>query len=510
MFNLPRRGRSVAALMIVLLACTAAVLHLPVRTGAQTQTFTISGRVDSNGFGTGTPISGVTMTLSQAGTPVATQQTDGNGFYSFTGIAGGGNYTIAAAKPGFSFFPDSRGYNNLSQSWPSQHFAGTALSSATVQFSAGTYFAPESANFVQITVTRSSTAGASTVRVASTDGSASRKRDYNAVARTLRFADGESSKSFNVLLTNDVHVENDETVTLTLSQPVGADLGTPSTATLTIHSDDGPGLPNPIDEAQFFVRMHYHDFLNREPDAGGLGFWSGEITACGSDAQCVDVKRQNVSAAFFLSIEFQETGYLVYRLYKAAYGDATPPGGVGTVPIIRFDEFFPDTQAIGEGVEVGVGDWFQRLEANKAALVLEFVGRQRFVAALPASMTPTQFVDRLNQNAGGVLDATERQTLVDQLTANNTTAGRAAVLRRVADDENLRTSETNRAFVLMQYFGYLQRDADDTGFNGQADPNFDGYRFWLQKLNDNQGNFVSAEMVKAFLVSIEYRQRFGQ
>lgn len=33
--------------------------------------------------------------------------------------------------------------------------------------------------------------------------------------------------------------------------------------------------------------------------------------------------------------------------------------------------------------------------------------------------------------------------------------------------------------------------------------------FWLNKLNQFNGNFVSAEMVKAFISLGEYRQRFG-
>ena len=78
---------------------------------------------------------------------------------------------------------------------------------------------------------------------------------------------------------------------------------------------------NSIDSAEFFVRQHYQDFLNREPDTEGLSFWTNEITSCGSDQDCTDVKRINVSAAYFLSIEFQQTGYLVYRLYKASYGN---------------------------------------------------------------------------------------------------------------------------------------------------------------------------------------------
>jgi len=56
----------------------------------------------------------------------------------------------------------------------------------------------------------------------------------------------------------------------------------------------------------------------------------------------------------------------------------------------------------------------------------------------------------------------------------------------------------------MQYFGYLRRDP-----NTGPDTNFDGYHFWLNKLNDFNGNFVNAEMVKAFILSGEYRKRFG-
>ena len=58
----------------------------------------------------------------------------------------------------------------------------------------------------------------------------------------------------------------------------------------------------------------------------------------------------------------------------------------------------------------------------------------------------------------------------------------------------------------MQYFGYLRRNPDDAP---ELNLNFDGYNFWLTKLNDFGGNFVAAEMVKAFLISGEYRGRFG-
>ena len=78
--------------------------------------------------------------------------------------------------------------------------------------------------------------------------------------------------------------------------------------------------PNPIDCADFFVRQHYLDFLNREPDQTGLDYWTNQITQCGNDARCIHERRIGVSAAFFVEQEFQETGYFVYRLQQASFG----------------------------------------------------------------------------------------------------------------------------------------------------------------------------------------------
>jgi choice-of-anchor B domain-containing protein len=260
------------------------------------------------------------------------------------------------------------------------------------------------------------------------------------------------------------------------------------------------GMPVKIDYAPFFVRQQYLDFLGRQPDEAGLGFWTQGIAACGAQAACLNDKRQNTSAAFFLSIEFQETGYLVYRMYKAAFGDL--PGA--PVPV-RFEEFLPDTQRIGQGVRVGIGSWAAQLEANKNSFAQEFAARPRFAAAFPQGTTPAQFVDALDANAGGVLSAEERTNLISELTADNTTAGRASVLRKVAEDQTLKDAEKSKAFVLMQYFGYMRRDPDE----GQ-DTDFRGYNFWLQKLDDHGGDYRGAQMVEAFITSIEYRARFGQ
>jgi hypothetical protein len=83
-------------------------------------------------------------------------------------------------------------------------------------------------------------------------------------------------------------------------------------------------------------------------------------------------------------------------------------------------------------------------------------------------------------------------------------AARARVLRRVAESQTFTQRNLNPAFVLMQYFGYMQRNPDEA-----PDTNLDGYNFWLHKLDEFGGDFRRAEMVKAFLVSTEYRARFG-
>ncbi|MGH9971287.1 MAG: DUF4214 domain-containing protein [Pyrinomonadaceae bacterium] len=257
--------------------------------------------------------------------------------------------------------------------------------------------------------------------------------------------------------------------------------------------------PNASDSSQFFVRQHYNDFLNREPDAAGLQHWTREIENCGADAICRDIKRQNVSAAFFLSIEFKETGYLVYRTYKASFGDLSPERPVPTT----FRQLMTDTQRLGRNVIVGVANWQAQIEANKQAFFLGWVQRPEFLALFPISTTPGDFVAGLNSNAGFVLTQAEIDALVAQLSANNTTQGRAAVVRQLAENAELSLREFNKAFVLIQYFGYLRRNPDDL-----PDTNFDGWRFWLNKLNTHT-SFIDAEMVKSFIVSIEYRSRFG-
>jgi CSLREA domain-containing protein len=397
-----------------------------------------------------------------------------------------------------------------------------------ISFSQSNYTVGESGGSITITVNRTGdTSGAASVDYATPDdselanvpvcatisGIAQPRCDFTTALGALQFAPGETSKTFIVLISQDNFAEGSEGLQLTLSNLTGgAVFGANSTAILTINDDINEPATNPNDNPEDFVRQHYHDFLNREPDASGLDFWKHQITDCASDPQCTEVRRVNVSGAFYLSIEFQGTGYLVERMYKTAFGDITAISSLGgahqlQVPVVRFTEFLRDTRKIGQGVIVGAPGWENQLEANKNSFAAEFVGRSRFGNAYPTSLSPTDFVNQLFVKTGISPTPAERQSAVDEFAGAPDTSNLAArghALRKVAENPAFNQAEFNRAFVLMQYFGYLRRNP-----NAEASADYTGYDFWLTKLNQFGGNFQNAEMVKAFISSEEYRHRFG-
>jgi hypothetical protein len=298
----------------------------------------------------------------------------------------------------------------------------TASATSLIQFSSDEYTIGEGTGHIDITVTRSGDAsGTATVNYNTFDesqpGHASQKSDYEIALGSLTFAPGETSKTFRVLIVNDTFDEgSSEVVDLMLSNPTGAGvgLGTPNTAELTISDDDAVApTTNPIDDPAFFVRQHYLDFLNREPDAAGQAFWQNEITTCGGNAACIENKRVNVSAAFFLSIEFQRTGYLAYTTHRAAFG----PNALGGSPVpILYGNFMRDTQQLQRGYVFGQPGAEAVLEANKVAYFNEFVTRPEFVAKYPSTLTNEQYVDNLLASAG--LSPSQVRLFVVSLTNN--------------------------------------------------------------------------------------------
>ncbi len=287
----------------------------------------------------------------------------------------------------------------------------TASATSLVQLSTDDLSIGEGGGHIDVTVTRNGdVSGSATVNYATFDASqpdhASQKSDYEISLGTVRFAPGESSQTFRVLLVDDNFDEGDEVINIYLTNPTGAGvgLGTPNVSELTIlDNDTGAPVTNRIDEAQFFVRQHYLDFLNREPDAGGLSFWSNLITSCGADTTCINARRVQVSAAFFLSIEFQETGFIALLANQAAFGSR---------PL--YGQFMRDVQALQKDFAFGAPGSAAILEANKQQYFNNFVNRPEFVSKYPSTLTNEQYVDNLLASAG--LSPSQVRLFVVQMT----------------------------------------------------------------------------------------------
>lgn len=381
----------------------------------------------------------------------------------------------------------------------------------TVQFSAASYTANEADGAVVLNVTRTGdTSTASNVQYATSNGTASDRTRYEAAFGTLRFAPGETSKTITVLLIDNALVEGDQTFNVTLSNAIGSGLGAPATATVTIRDNDtSPSATNPIDSAQFFVRQQYLDLLNRQPDAAGLTFWTNQLNAllapCNSltnqtaKQQCITSARAQVSASFFLSQEFQMTGFFVTRFYAASFG---------RLPNVR--EFLTDAQDVGRGVVFGQAGADQLLEQNKTAYAASFTQRTDFKSRFD-SLSNADYVNALFDNAGAASgdELALRQSLVSGLNAGTET--RASVLRKVIESSAVFNQQFNPSLVFLSYVGYLRR-APDAG----------GYNFWLAQLNNATGlnedatnpnaalsRLRRAQLIEAFINSTEYRGRFG-
>ena len=91
------------------------------------------------------------------------------------------------------------------------------------------------------------------------------------------------------------------------------------------------------------------------------------------------------------------------------------------------------------------------------------------------------------------MELSNRAQLVAGLKGGTLT--RADVLKAIVESPEVSAKEYNRAFVAMQYYGYLRRD-----------PEPEGYQAWLRVLNNNPQDYHT--MVWGFVTSVEYRNRF--
>lgn len=254
---------------------------------------------------------------------------------------------------------------------------------------------------------------------------------------------------------------------------------------ITIDPGVDSAAANPVDDARFFVAQHARDFLGREIDPYKSDDEVASILHCRSDLECVRQRRHDASVGFLLGSEVWETGSFIYRLYKSAFGRRP-----------TFAEFRNDSHKLG-------GDG-AALALRKRELVRAFVVRREFLQKYPRDLQAEQFIRRLldSVNAGSTADLLREPATFAALN-DGSSEGRALIVQRVIDDPAFARAERAPAFVLMQYFGYLQRDPDENGYN-----------LWLNELNNRLALDPTTVtpyrgLVCGFITSVEYQSRFG-
>lgn len=240
---------------------------------------------------------------------------------------------------------------------------------------------------------------------------------------------------------------------------------------------------NPLDTAEYFVRQQYVDILNREPDEAGFNYWSDQILGCGDDAACVRTQRTSVAAAFFIENEFRHSGAFIYDVYASAFGRR---------PV--YSEYAADRSRVVGG---------PTLAAQKQQFAESFVTRGEFMTRFANNLTADLFVDALlaNAQAAGIDLSSQRDSLISRYNAGTSlNESRSFVLRDISDRSAVRDAHHNAAFVTVEYFGYLHRTPERSGFD-----------FWLNVLNQGRSGDPSGyrSMVCSFVTSAEYQRRFS-
>ena len=384
-------------------------------------------------------------------------------------------------------------FSNITNTSAGGNFGQLAIilnDDASVQLINNALSVNEEAGFVDVNVTRTGdTSRAATVLYSTTDtaglqnctvanSKASERCDYGTAVGRIQFAIGETTKTFTIPIVDDALVEGDETFTVNLTSPTGAGLGTNTAVMTIVDNDTSPATQNPIDGVTPFITQQYIDFLGRLPDPIGLANWTDTLGNCpdGGFGEFANptCDRVHVSAGFFLSEEFRGRGYFAYKFYEVGF-DRRP----------AYAEFVPDMAQVG-GPQSPASEVI-----SKAAYMDAFVQRQEFKNRYDA-LSNSAYVDALETNAEVTL--ANKAALVAALDGNQKT--RAQVLREIVELQSVTDKFFIRAFVAMQYFGYLRRDPDTIGYNN-----------WVNTLTADPSNF--RHMIFGFIFSDEYRGRFG-
>jgi len=251
----------------------------------------------------------------------------------------------------------------------------------------------------------------------------------------------------------------------------------------------GTNQPMVFEDNDYFVFQQYVDFLGRMPDQAGYEDWLNVLNTCknqgklGADPGC---DRTHVSSGFFRSPEFGEKGYWLYRYYHAT---------LGRLP--KYAEWKPELLKLS-GFQLSAAD----IETRKLAFISEFMSSPEFTAKYGSLLNPqsaSAYVNKLIETAG-ITSLANKDQLISEMA--NGTKTPAQVLRSFIEGQEVWDRFFFRAFVAMEYFGYLKRDPEPAGYDD-----------WVDVLTNGRASAGIApedyrHLVFGFIWSTEYRSRF--
>jgi hypothetical protein len=249
---------------------------------------------------------------------------------------------------------------------------------------------------------------------------------------------------------------------------------------ITIDPAVAAPIANPVDDSRFFVGQNFTDLTGRTADPATIEKLATQLANCGVKADCLRAARLDISTNL-LANELPSTALFLTGLYSSSLGRRP-----------KLTEFESDRAVLLEKEDQ---------ERGRIALATAFVQRQEFQRKYPATMKPAEFVDAILATvvqASGVDLSANKDTLLSLLDDPN--AGRAAVLNRLATQSEIVDAQYNQTLVMFQYFAFLRRDADETGF-----------AYWLAMVKNKPLRDAGAarSLVCSFVNSEEYQSRFG-
>jgi hypothetical protein len=240
-------------------------------------------------------------------------------------------------------------------------------------------------------------------------------------------------------------------------------------------------IANPVDDSRFFVNQNFTDLAGRAADPATIEKLTAQLLQCGTKTGCVRSTRLDISTNLLVN-ELPSSALFLNSLYSSSLGRRP-----------KLTEFENDRALLMSDSE--------DQERTRAAFATAFVQRPEFKRKYPATMKPAEFVDAIlatvAQTSGVDLTA-DKDTLIGMLEDPN--AGHAAVVTRLAAQAEIVDAQYNQALVLFQYFAFLKRDPDETGFTASIN---------TLKSKPLRDPGAARAMVCSFLNSEEYQARFG-